>query len=128
MHLIQENIDQKKQYPHKNIIAENKRTEEQNMNEWERNRRMAKRYKETYPPGTRIMLLSMDDPYAPVPEGTKGTVVHVDDAAQIHMKWDNGRTLAIVPGEDSFRKLTDEELAEEENNGMDEDNAPVMGM
>ena len=84
--------------------------------------------KGNYPPGTRIMLLSMDDPYAPVPEGTKGTVVHVDDAAQIHMKWDNGRTLAIVPGEDSFRKLTDEEIAEEENQNMDEDNSPVLGM
>ena len=29
------------------------------------------------------------------------------------MKWDNGRTLAIVPSEDDFRKLTEEELAEE---------------
>ncbi len=74
--------------------------------------------KENYPPGTRIMLLNMDDPYAPVPEGTKGTVVHVDDAAQIHMKCDNGRTLALVPGEDSFRRLTDQELAEEQQ--MDE--------
>lgn len=44
------------------------------------------------------------------------------------MKWDNGRTLALVPGEDSFRKLTDEELAEEQNENMDEDNAPVLGM
>ena len=44
------------------------------------------------------------------------------------MKWDNGRTLAIVPGEDSFRKLTDEEIAEEENQDMDEDNSPVLGM
>lgn len=70
----------------------------------------------------------MDDPYAPIECGTKGTVVHVDDAAQIHMRWDNGRTLAIVPGEDSFRKLTDEELAEEQNDEMDEDNTPALGM
>ena len=70
----------------------------------------------------------MDDPYAPIDCGTRGTVVHVDDAAQIHMEWDNGRTLALVPGEDSFRKLTDEELAEEQNNEMDEGNAPVLGM
>lgn len=98
------------------------------MNRFEAERRFAQRMKGNYPPGTRIMLLSMDDPYAPVPEGTKGTVVHVDDAAQIHMKWDNGRTLAIVPGEDSFRKLTDEEIAEEENQDMDEDNFPVLGM
>ena len=55
----------------------------------------------------------MNDPYAPVPPGTRGTVDFVDDAGQIHMKWDNGRTLAIVPSEDDFRKLTDEELAEE---------------
>lgn len=97
------------------------------MNKFESERKFAQRIKETYPPGTRILLLHMDDPYSPVPCGTRGTVSYVDDAAQIHMRWDNGRTLAVVPGEDSFRKLTDEELAEE-NNGMDEDNSPVPGM
>ena len=65
-----------------------------------------------YPPGSRIELIHMEDNWA-VPEGTCGTVEIVDDAGQIHMKWDNGRTLAIVPSEDDFRKLTDEELAEE---------------
>lgn len=44
------------------------------MNRFEAERRFAQRMKDNYPPGTRIMLLSMDDPYAPVPEGTKGTV------------------------------------------------------
>lgn len=48
--------------------------------------------------------------------------------AQIHMEWDNGRTLPLNSDEDSFRKLTAEELTEEQNDGMDEDNAPVMGM
>ena len=33
-----------------------------------------------YPAGTRIRLIHMDDPYAPVPDGTTGTVVAVDDA------------------------------------------------
>ena len=98
------------------------------MKKFESERRFVERMKRCYPPGTRLLLLSMDDPYAPVPSGTKGTVVHVDDAAQIHMKWDNGRTLSIVPGEDSFRKLTDEELAEEQNENMDESNTPVLGM
>lgn len=99
------------------------------MNEWERLHRQAKRYKEMYSPGTRLELISMDDPYAPVPPGTRGTVKYVDDIGQIGMKWDNGRTLAIVPGEDSFRRLTEEELAEEQNNSdIDEDNAPVMEM
>ncbi len=31
----------------------------------------------------------------------------------LHCDFDNGRSLGVVPGEDSFRKLTDEELAEE---------------
>ena len=75
--------------------------------------RMAQYYKETYPPGTRIELLSMEDPYHPVPSGTKGTVSFVDDIGTIHMNWDNGRALALVPNQDQFRKLTAHELSAE---------------
>ena len=66
-----------------------------------------------YPPGTRIELIHMDDKWA-VPSGTRGTVDYVDDAGQIHLIWDNGRTLAIVPQVDSFRKLTQQEIQEEQ--------------
>lgn len=97
------------------------------MNKFKEKERFVQCMKDTYPPGTRLVMLSMDDPYAPIPSGMRGTVEHVDDAAQIHMRWDNGRTLAIIPEEDDFRKLTAGELAEE-NEDMDEDNAPVMGM
>lgn len=83
------------------------------MNDWERQHRQAQRYKEAYPPGTRLMLLSMNDPYRPVESGTRGTVRHVDDMGTIHMNWDNGRTLGIVPGEDEFRRLTQEEIDQE---------------
>lgn len=75
--------------------------------------RKAALFKEMYPKGTRIELNHMEDPWAPVPVGTRGTVVAVDDIGQLHMKWDNGRSLAVVPGVDSFRKLTDRELEEE---------------
>ena len=107
------------------------------MNEFDRLRRTAERMKETYPPGTRIQLDHMEDPWAPVPPGTRGTVQFVDDIGQIGMKWDNGRTLSLVPGEDSFRKLTDVELAEEQNKNnnndmsgddIDEDEGPVLSM
>lgn len=63
------------------------------------------RIKRRYPPGTRIRLDYMDDPYAPVPPGTEGEVTMVDGIGQLHMKWDNGRTLALIPGEDSFTVL-----------------------
>lgn len=75
------------------------------MNEWARMSMMANVYKEKYPKGTRIELISMEDPYAPIEPGTKGTVVHVDDMGTIHTQWDNGRTLGLVPGEDSFRVI-----------------------
>ena len=68
-------------------------------------RKMVKFMQEQYPPGTRIRLNFMNDPYAPITPGTEGIVDVVDDAGSIHMKWDNGRTLAIVPGEDSFTVL-----------------------
>ena len=84
------------------------------MNEWERNRRMAERYKESYPPGTRIMLLQMGDDPHPVEPNTRGTVQFVDDMGTLHCDFDNGRQLGVVPGEDSFRKLTEQELAEEQ--------------
>lgn len=106
-------------------------TEEQDMNEWERSRQMAKRYKEAYLPGTRIMLLSMGNDPHPIEPDTRGTVKVVDDVGTLHCDFDNGRSLGIVPGEDSFRKLTQEELAEEQetqDDGMDEDSSPVMGM
>lgn len=79
------------------------------MNEFMKMVKNAEKYKKEYPKGTRIELIRMNDPYAPVPCGTRGTVEHVDDAGQLHMKWDNGRTLALVPEVDEFRKLTDEE-------------------
>ena len=68
-------------------------------------RKMVNFIKEQYPPGTRIRLNSMDDPYAPILPGTEGEVDFVDDKGQIFMKWDNGRTLPLAPGEDSFTVL-----------------------
>ena len=45
-----------------------------------------KRLTEIYPPGTRLELLHMDDPYAPVPVGMRGTVNYVSDYGGIDMK------------------------------------------
>ena len=66
------------------------------------------RIKREFPPGTRIELISMSDPFHPVEPGTKGTVNLVDDLGTIHMRWDNGRTLAIIPDEDVFCKIEED--------------------
>ena len=68
-------------------------------------RKMVNFIKEQYPPGTRIRLNSMEDPYHPILPGTEGEVDFVDNEGQIFMKWDNGRTLPLIPGEDSFTVL-----------------------
>lgn len=85
------------------------------MNEYERLHQQAKRYKKTYPPGTRILLLCMggDDP-SPVENNMRGTVISVDDIGTVHCNFNNGRVLGMCPSEDRFRKLTDTELLEEE--------------
>ena len=76
--------------------------------------------KARYPEGTRIELNHMNDPWSPVPPGTRGTVALVDGIGQIHMNWDNGRTLPLNSDEDSFRKLTEQEVAEEQRQDMQE--------
>ena len=56
-----------------------------------------------YPVGTKIQLISMRDEKYPILLGTIGEVTHIDDMGSIHMKWQNGSSLAIIPEVDSFR-------------------------
>ena len=63
------------------------------------------RIRNRYPAGCRIVLDRMGDDPRPIPSGTKGTVVAVDDIGTVHCNFDNGRRLGLVPGEDSFHKL-----------------------
>lgn len=57
-----------------------------------------------YPVGSIIELIEMDDMQAP-PTGTKGTVTHIDSIGQIHVNWENGCGLSLVPGVDKFKKI-----------------------
>ena len=56
-----------------------------------------------YPKGTKLQLISMRNETYPVLPGTVGEVTHIDDAGSIHMRWENGSSLAIIPEVDSFR-------------------------
>lgn len=64
--------------------------------------------KTKYSPGMRIELILMND-QRPIEPGTRGTIISVDDMGTIHVQWDNGRTLGVVPGEDCFRVLPPKE-------------------
>ena len=55
--------------------------------------------RQKYPAGTRVELIRMDDPQAP-PDGTKGTVIGVDDTGSLLMDWDNGSGLNVIYGVD----------------------------
>jgi len=57
-----------------------------------------------YPSGCRVELVRMDDMQAP-PIGTEGRVVGVDDTGSIMVRWDNGSSLNVVYGEDSYRRI-----------------------
>lgn len=57
--------------------------------------------KKQYPKGTVVELIEMDDTQAP-PSGTRGVVEFVDDAGTIHVHWQNGSGLGLIPEEDKF--------------------------
>jgi len=59
-----------------------------------------------YPPGTRVELVSMDDPYAKLKPGERGSVTYVDDTGTVHIRWDSGSSLGAVYGVDTIRVVT----------------------
>ena len=65
--------------------------------------------------GNRVEMVKMADDPAPIEPGEKGTVNHIDDIGQIHVDWDNGRRLAIVPEVDQFKLITEKKSNKEES-------------
>ena len=61
-----------------------------------------------YQRGDRIALVGTDDPGTRLRRGDQGTVTRWDPAqGQLHVRWDSGSTLSMLPGEgDQIRLLT----------------------
>jgi hypothetical protein len=55
--------------------------------------------------GARVELLYCSDPYTRLRPGDRGTVMYVDSLGTVHVSWDNGSSLGLVPGEDGYRVL-----------------------
>lgn len=53
-------------------------------------------------PGQRVRLIKMPNDPRPIMPGETGTVASVDDIGTIHVNWDSGRLLGLVPGEDLY--------------------------
>jgi hypothetical protein len=52
--------------------------------------------------GKRVQLIYCRDPYTKLAPGSLGTVRLVDSVGTVHVQWDNGSTLGLVPDEDRF--------------------------
>ena len=66
---------------------------------------MLKALRSYYPPGTRVELVRMEDPYTKLKPGDRGSVSIVDDTGTVFVDWDTGSRLGVVFGEDELRKL-----------------------
>lgn len=61
--------------------------------------------REMYPIGTRVELVSMNDPFTKLMPGEQGTVQFVDDIGTVFVNWDCGSGLGVAYGEDVIRKI-----------------------
>jgi len=71
--------------------------------------------------GMRIHLTSMDtDDPNPIDSGLEGTIYKIDSLGTIHVNWDDGRILGVIPGIDEYYILppTEEQIKPDEFMGM----------
>lgn len=53
--------------------------------------------------GRRVELVSTSDQYTELMPGDRGTVEREDAVGTLHIRWDSGSRLGLIPGEDHFR-------------------------
>lgn len=55
--------------------------------------------------GTRVELVHTSDARTRLESGAQGTVSFVDSSGTVHVRWDDGSRLGLIPGEDEWREL-----------------------
>lgn len=58
--------------------------------------------------GDRIELEFTDDPYTKLKPGSQGTVNHIDCMKTVHIKWDEGSNLGLIPEVDRFHVIEED--------------------
>jgi Domain of unknown function (DUF4314) len=55
--------------------------------------------------GRRVRLVRCTDEHTNLAPGLLGEVTSVDDLGTVHVRWSNGSTLGMIPGEDRWEVL-----------------------
>lgn len=56
--------------------------------------------------GDRVRLLRMAENFGQVKRGDEGVVDLIDDSGTVHVRWDNGCALGLIPGVDRWETVT----------------------
>ncbi|MEQ6896271.1 DUF4314 domain-containing protein [Microbacterium sp. KR10-403] len=55
--------------------------------------------------GSRVRLIQTSDPHTRLQPGEEGTVAFIDSLGTFFIDWENGSSLGLIPGEDSFEAI-----------------------
>lgn len=56
--------------------------------------------------GATVELVHTTDAHTRLEPGARGRVVLIDGMGTVHVRWDDGSQLGLIPGEDDWRTLT----------------------
>jgi len=56
--------------------------------------------------GSKVQLISTDDPYTKLKPGDIGIITHIDDNGTVFADWENGSALGLIPNIDNFNILS----------------------
>lgn len=62
--------------------------------------------------GDRVRLVRTSDSYTQLKPGAEGVVELIDGLGTVHVCWDDGSRLGLIPGTDDFEKIGGEKNAE----------------
>jgi hypothetical protein len=57
--------------------------------------------------GDRVRLIAMHLDPSPLPVGSTGTVWKIDSLGTVHVQWDNGSELGLVPEIDRYERVSE---------------------